>query len=499
MKKWRETKTLLLGLAVLLITFSLFVVLPAVVPSLKSVHLDTLIWACSYRGEAEKYHTWTWPTSEQPDTTEWVFNLMEAKYYEYLVGKEIEEGTYTGELEMGILEHMHRVAVEQGMGKLHFELDPENENRIIVSGYLHYGTIPEHNTAVYNPDNSANTTEDRYSRFLDDYPEIASLLLDKHPVPVKRGTLSDTPVTVYLMNFNRSMKTIETKTDENGFFSALLEPDMNAEYYQVMVENKEETLAAKNLQNVSIPVRIYLENWTWYSTGIKRVPVNQPFQEYRAWKISGLIAAVAAVFFLVYWYARMTKKHARSDETVETKIEEVPTPEQTEQETGTEVEEKQELIKITFPDIQDNLPTVWGEGESLRVIFIPEAVEAYSELSIDWGDDQKETVVPNTHEKIDVIHIFTLPAEYAIKAAYKDKVTGDEISAWRTIRIVDYREEMVRLFGEMLESLNVGDLNIGSDMTPREVERLLIEKLEGVSKENIRQVIDGFEEANYST
>ncbi|MBN2238589.1 MAG: DUF4129 domain-containing protein, partial [Dehalococcoidales bacterium] len=43
------------------------------------------------------------------------------------------------------------------------------------------------------------------------------------------------------------------------------------------------------------------------------------------------------------------------------------------------------------------------------------------------------------------------------------------------------------------------DIHIKPDMTPREVERLLIEKLKGVSKENIRQVIDGFEEANYST
>ena len=51
----------------------------------------------------------------------------------------------------------------------------------------------------------------------------------------------------------------------------------------------------------------------------------------------------------------------------------------------------------------------------------------------------------------------------------------------------------------MLETLDLENTEIGSDMTPREVEQLLVEKLDGISRRSIRRVVEGFEEANYST
>ncbi len=486
--KVRNAKTLLLGLAVLLITFSLFVALPAMVPAFDSVNLDGVIWACSYRGDPEIYHTWTWPTAEQPDSTEWLLNLLETVLYEAQVCKEIEEGTYTGKPEMGILEHIHRINADEGMGKLHFELNPENKNRFIVSGYLQYGTFPEleetDNTTENNGNTSENTTETLFDK-----------LIRENPVPVKKGIMAYTPLTVELMNVYQGKmgkKTFETKTDVHGFFSFTLEADINAEYYNVIVKNKEDIFITKH---VEIPVRIYLENKVLYSTRIQCKLERQPYVDYKVWMIPGLI--IASAIFLVYAYLRRRRKWVRSDEVAE--IEEVPQSEMTAQKTDTAAGGRQELIGITFPDILSNLPAVWGMGEPLQVEFRQKDGIRFSELKIDWGDDGEKIGIPDTEVQIRLIHMFILPGEYTIKASYEDTSTGNVISSWRKIRIVDYRGEMVRLFGEMLERLNLDDISIGADMTPREVERLLIEKLEGVSKESIKRVIDGFEEANYST
>ncbi len=90
------------------------------------------------------------------------------------------------------------------------------------------------------------------------------------------------------------------------------------------------------------------------------------------------------------------------------------------------------------------------------------------------------------------LHVYTIKQEYMVNARFKDK----DISSWRRIRIVDYREEMVHLFSEMLETLNIRDISIDPKMTAREAEVLLTERLERVSVETIRKVVAGFEEAN---
>jgi hypothetical protein len=100
---------------------------------------------------------------------------------------------------------------------------------------------------------------------------------------------------------------------------------------------------------------------------------------------------------------------------------------------------------------------------------------------------------------INSVHVFTLKREYVINASYKEDVSGSTISSWRKIRIVDYREEMVRLFNEMLETLELTDVSIGSEMTPREIEEILRIRLKGIDETTLRRLISSFEEANYST
>ena len=63
---------------------------------------------------------------------------------------------------------------------------------------------------------------------------------------------------------------------------------------------------------------------------------------------------------------------------------------------------------------------------------------------------------------------------------------------------MDYREEMVHLFNDMVNNMNIKDIHLDRKMTAREMETILGERLEGVSRDTIRKIVAGFEEANYS-
>ncbi len=58
---------------------------------------------------------------------------------------------------------------------------------------------------------------------------------------------------------------------------------------------------------------------------------------------------------------------------------------------------------------------------------------------------------------------------------------------------------MVGLFNQMLEKLELTDVSLESEMTPREIEEILKSRLEGIDEITLRRLISGFEEANYST
>jgi hypothetical protein len=66
------------------------------------------------------------------------------------------------------------------------------------------------------------------------------------------------------------------------------------------------------------------------------------------------------------------------------------------------------------------------------------------------------------------------------------------------VRIVDYREEIVRLYNEVVHGLRAREVALSPKMTPREVESRLEGAIPGLSHEAVRDLVDVFEEANYS-
>ena len=121
-----------------------------------------------------------------------------------------------------------------------------------------------------------------------------------------------------------------------------------------------------------------------------------------------------------------------------------------------------------------------------------------TECVVEWGDGSSENLISDLQGETENYHTFTEKGEYNISGSYTDPETQEKPSSWRIIRIVDYREEMVRIFNRMLRTLELETVTIDNRLTAREVERILAPALEGLPHETLQAVVAGFEEANYS-
>ena len=88
--------------------------------------------------------------------------------------------------------------------------------------------------------------------------------------------------------------------------------------------------------------------------------------------------------------------------------------------------------------------------------------------------------------------------DYSVSVAF----SGDEdhlpVAVTRSYRVVEYREEIVRLYNAFLDWARA---RIGSDLdqaTPREVELMLVTSGTPVPQKSLDELISRFEEADYS-
>ncbi|MDD1770538.1 MAG: hypothetical protein LUO79_05585 [Methanomassiliicoccales archaeon] len=151
------------------------------------------------------------------------------------------------------------------------------------------------------------------------------------------------------------------------------------------------------------------------------------------------------------------------------------------------IEEIDGPYTIEFPAIEKGFPAKWAQDEELAV-----AVRGRLEgvrLLVDGSEVAFARVEGETAEG----RLLLAPGIHEIRAI------GRAGFSMRIVRIVDYREEVARLYHEALEALSSMSPSITRDHTPREVQRLAERETTCVCSEALEVAVSRFEVACFST
>jgi hypothetical protein len=145
---------------------------------------------------------------------------------------------------------------------------------------------------------------------------------------------------------------------------------------------------------------------------------------------------------------------------------------------------------ISFPGIDRPLPAVWGTGEELAVLVTgipgtPVSLALDDRVMLELAMDNGESIVPLILEKGNH-NLSVVPA------------AGGETLAIARVRVVDYREEVVRLFNDLCQRARMHFKAAAELATPREFLGTLGRELPDASGRHLDRIITIFEVANYS-
>ena len=161
-------------------------------------------------------------------------------------------------------------------------------------------------------------------------------------------------------------------------------------------------------------------------------------------------------------------------------------------------------LEIHFVKPDTDLPEIWGTGEEVpATVSLTDwegqaVVGATVTVSSLGGADEPSQVVTGENGSCDVSWTATAAGEFRVLAEFE----GDEFhlaaSASHTFRVVDFREEIVSLYGVFLEWAAPRVTGITEQATPREVELMLVSEGVPVDQKSLDELISRFEEADYS-
>jgi hypothetical protein len=158
-------------------------------------------------------------------------------------------------------------------------------------------------------------------------------------------------------------------------------------------------------------------------------------------------------------------------------------------------------LKIVLPDIEAPFPNVWGVEDELRI-------EIVLDKSASEGDQKRDVKVFIDEEtagpfrlsrkgRAELSRRFTKKGGHKVRAILFGTSGQVHLSAEIELRIVDYEEEIVRLYNEFLEKLPSHGFDVRNEMTAQEIASL-ISKTRNFSPEALRRVTTCFEKAEYS-
>ena len=160
-------------------------------------------------------------------------------------------------------------------------------------------------------------------------------------------------------------------------------------------------------------------------------------------------------------------------------------------------------LAIRFIKPADDLPDVLGIGEEVGIeigIADPEGQSmgrTTVEVSVP-GEEGATHLVTDSKGKCALRWTARDLGEYVVSATFPGDDKCLEASETRLLRVVDFREEIVRLYNEFLDWAESRTTAISEQSTPREVELTLVAEGLGVDQKSLDELISRFEEADYS-
>jgi hypothetical protein len=157
-------------------------------------------------------------------------------------------------------------------------------------------------------------------------------------------------------------------------------------------------------------------------------------------------------------------------------------------------------VDISFPQIENQLPLVWGIGEPLTILSRPLVETPENDIKSSpqiRATDHSIDISMTDFVPVQLEHSFDRKGETDINV-YFGGDTNDKMFGNRKIKIVDYREEIVELFNRLIDSLSAKGIDVDRMMTAREIESKLTDKHLDFSPNTMKYIVKGFEYANYS-
>ncbi len=170
---------------------------------------------------------------------------------------------------------------------------------------------------------------------------------------------------------------------------------------------------------------------------------------------------------------------------------------------GEEVPEPQPThLAITYMKASPDLADVWGVGEEVTIEFHLTDEDggdlAGELLQISFGDEQAAPIATDNKGRSHIAWTGHNPADYVVRAEFIGDDHRLKAIATRELRIVDFREEIVRLYNVFTTWTESRIADYSKQLTPREVEARIVAEGLRVDERALDQLISRFEEADYS-
>lgn len=162
---------------------------------------------------------------------------------------------------------------------------------------------------------------------------------------------------------------------------------------------------------------------------------------------------------------------------------------------------KKAPVSILFPMIKQGFPDTWGAREKAVIVFRTEdrALQGQREipgLTCTIGDQAVPLVWYKGEARIE--RSFPVASEVAIAVELKVKGEKQQRRTVRTLRIVEYRQEIAEMFADFREDASRTITPLRPDSTPWEVYDAILDANPKVSQVALREIVSSFEEAKFS-